>query len=48
MAGYSVEIGSRLLVRVLEPVATALKVAEAMVGVGIAHSKPGLFSNPRP
>ncbi len=48
MAGYSAEIESKLPVRVLDPAAVALKVAEAMVDLGITHSKVGLFSTPPP
>jgi allantoin racemase len=48
MAGYNAEIESKLQVRILDPAAVALKVAEAMVDLGITHSKLGLFSNPPP
>jgi allantoin racemase len=46
MAGYSSEIESKLNVKVLDPTAVALKVAEAMVDLGLVHSKRGLFAIP--
>ncbi len=46
MAGYSPEIESKLNVKVLDPTAVALKVAEAMVDLGLVHSKIGLFARP--
>jgi allantoin racemase len=46
MAGYNAEIESKLKVRVLDPAGVALKVAEAMVDLGIMHSKLGLFCTP--
>ncbi len=46
MAGYAPEIESKLHVPVLDPTAVALKLAEAMVDLGIMHCKIGLFSTP--
>jgi allantoin racemase len=46
MAGYAPEIEKKLGVKVIDPLAVALKVAEAMVDLGLAHSKIGLFSAP--
>lgn len=46
MAGYAPEIESKLNIKVIDPTAVALKVAEAMVELGLTHSKIGLFSTP--
>ncbi|MCJ7667080.1 MAG: aspartate/glutamate racemase family protein [Anaerolineae bacterium] len=46
MAGYSEELAKQLGVPVLDPTSVALKVAEAMVDLGLTHSKIGLFSRP--
>lgn len=46
MAGYAPELESKLGVKVLDPSAVALKVAEAMVDLGLKHSKMGLFAVP--
>jgi allantoin racemase len=46
MAGYAAELESKLGVKVLDPSAVALKVAEAMVDLGLTHSKLGLFATP--
>jgi len=46
MAGYARELESRLGIKVLDPSAVALKVAEAMVDLGLRHSKTGLFATP--
>lgn len=46
MAGYAPEIEKKLNVKVVDPSAVALKVAEAMVDLGLVHSKVGLFSTP--
>jgi len=46
MAGYAPEIEEKLLVKVLDPTAVALKIAEAMAGLGLVHSKRGLFAIP--
>jgi len=46
MAGYGYDIESKLKVKVLDPSAVALKVAEAMVDLGMAPSKAGLFATP--
>jgi allantoin racemase len=46
MAGYAPEIERKLRVKVLDPAAVALKIAEAMVDLGLVHSKRGLFATP--
>ena len=46
MAGYAREIEDILGVKVLDPVAIALKTAEAMADLGLTHSKIGLFAAP--
>jgi allantoin racemase len=46
MAGYAEEIEQSLGVKVLDPAAVALKTAEAMVDLGLAHSKLGLYATP--
>jgi allantoin racemase len=46
MAGYAPELESKLGVKVLDPSAVALKVAEAMADLGLRHSKLGLFALP--
>lgn len=48
MAGYAEEIERKLRVKVLDPSAVALKVAEAMADLGLTQSKRGLFSTPPP
>ncbi len=46
MAGYGPEIERKLKVRVLDPAAIGLKVAEAMADLGLVQSKKGLFATP--
>ena len=46
MAGYAQEIEQTLNIKVLDPSAVALKTAEAIVDLGLAHSKVGLFATP--
>ena len=46
MAGYAQEIEQILNIKVLDPSAVALKTAEAMVDLGLSHSKVGLFAKP--
>jgi len=46
MTGYASEIEKNLQVKVLDPIGIALKIAEAMVDLGLVHSKSGLFSTP--
>jgi allantoin racemase len=46
MSGYAQEIEQTLNVKVLDPSAVALKTAEAMVDLGLSHSKVGLFAKP--
>ena len=46
MAGYAPGLESKLGVKVLDPTAVALKVAEAMADLGLRHSKLGIFATP--
>jgi allantoin racemase len=46
MAGYAPELEARLGVKILDPTTVALKLAEAMVDLGLCHSKLGLFAKP--
>ena len=46
MAGYAREIEDALSVKVIDPTAVALKMAEAMADLGLRHSKIGLFAKP--
>lgn len=46
MAGYGKELEEELGVPVLDPNAVALKMAEAMVDLGLKPSKAGLFAHP--
>ena len=46
MAGYDKELEEALGVPVLDPNAVALKMAEAMVDLGLKPSKIGLFAHP--
>jgi allantoin racemase len=46
LTGYSADIERELGVVVLDPTSVAFKVAEAMVDLGIHHSKAGHFSYP--
>jgi allantoin racemase len=46
MAGYAPELELKLGVKVLDPTAVALKVAEAIVDLGLKHSKLALFATP--
>ena len=46
MAGYAGEIEEKLKVKVIDPTAVALKIAEAMVDLGLTHSKIGLYAAP--
>lgn len=46
MSGYSAEIESKLHTKVIDPTAVALKMAEAMVDLGLTQSKVGLFAFP--
>jgi allantoin racemase len=48
MAGYAPELEIKLGVKVLDPAAVALKVAESMVDLGLRHSKLALFATPPP
>lgn len=46
MAGYAVEIEKKLNIKVIDPSAVALKIAEAMADLGLTQSKAGLFATP--
>jgi allantoin racemase len=46
LAGYADDIERELGVVVLDPTSVAFKVAEAMVDLGLRHSKVGRFSRP--
>ncbi len=46
MAGYGAEIEKKLRIKVLDPAAIGLKVAEAMADLKLTHSKRGLFARP--
>lgn len=46
MAGYATELEAKLDIKVLDPTAVALKMAEAMVDLGLTHSKRALFAFP--
>jgi allantoin racemase len=48
MAGYSGEIERELQVPVLDPLKVTLKVAEALVDMGLSHSRVGLYAPPTP
>jgi|WetSurMetagenome_2_1015567.scaffolds.fasta_scaffold151751_2 allantoin racemase len=46
MAGYGADIERKLKIKVLDPAAIGLKVAEAMADLKLVHSKRGLFATP--
>lgn len=46
LAGYAEDVERELGVVVLDPTAVALKVAEALVDLGLRHSKVGRFAKP--
>ena len=46
LAGYAEDVERELGVVVLDPTAVALKVAEALVDLGLRHSKAGRFAKP--
>ncbi len=46
MGSYASEMEEKLNTRVIDPTAVALKLAEAMVDLGLVHSKAALFSTP--
>ena len=46
MAGYSNEIEAQLGVPVIDPTTVTFKIVEAMVDLGLKHSKIGLFAKP--
>jgi allantoin racemase len=46
MAGYAPELESKLGVKVIDPTAVALKMAEAIADLGLRHSKMALYATP--
>ena len=46
MAGYAPELEEKLNIKIIDPTAVALKIAEAMVDLGLTHSKIGLYATP--
>jgi len=40
------EVAKRVSIPVVEPAATALKVLEILIDLGISHSKAGLYMTP--
>jgi allantoin racemase len=48
MAGYSDDIEAELKIPVLDPLRVTLKVVEAMVDLGVTHSRVGLYAPPSP
>jgi allantoin racemase len=48
MAGYSEDLERELHVPVLDPLRVSLKMAEALVDLGLTHSRVGLYAPPTP
>lgn len=48
MAGYSDELERELGIPVLDPLKVSLKFTEAMVDMGVMHSRVGLYAPPSP
>ena len=48
MAGYADDLERELQVPVLDPLVVTLKVAEALVDMGLMHSRVGLYAPPAP
>ena len=48
MAGYSDDLERELRVPVLDPLKVTLKIAEALVDLGLTHSRIGLYAPPTP
>jgi allantoin racemase len=48
MAGYSDDLESELGVPVLDPLKVTLKLTEAIVDMGVTHSRIGLYAPPTP
>lgn len=46
MAGYSSEIEAQLGVPIIDPTTVTFKIVEAMIDLGLRHSKKGLFAIP--
>lgn len=46
MAGYAPELEKKLKIKVIDPSAVALKIAEAIVDLGLTQSKAGLYATP--
>ena len=48
MAGYSEDLERELQIPVLDPLKVTLKLTEALVDMGVAHSRIGLYAPPMP
>ena len=48
MSGYASEIEAKLNIKVIDPAAVGLKIAEAVVDLGLSHSKIGFYAQPPP
>lgn len=48
MAGYAPELEDKLGLKVIDPMATAFKLTEALVDLGLNASKVGLYASPPP
>jgi allantoin racemase len=48
MAGYSADLEEALHVPVLDPIAVTFTVVEGLAGIGVVHSKRGLYATPVP
>jgi len=48
MSGYSDELEQQLQVPVLDPLKVTLKITEALVDMGVVHSRVGLYAPPSP
>jgi allantoin racemase len=48
MSGYASEIEANLNIKVIDPAAVGLKIAEAAVDLGLSHSKIGFYAAPPP
>lgn len=46
MTGYAPELEKKLKIKIIDPTAVALKIAEAIVDLGLTHSKTGLYATP--
>lgn len=46
MAGYAPELEEKLNIKIIDPTAVALKIAEAIVDLDLTHSKIGIYATP--